>query len=373
MVPALVLGGPSVTTLGVLRCLGRRGIPRFVAGTRGTFVSRSRWHRSLPAGCAGLETPASLPALLDAVPTDAWVSAVAALDAGRAARFPSSQAPLETLEILLDKARLAVTLGRLGVPHPRTIEIDPDRTMELPDWALRSGFLKPRSSQLFAERFGAKASRFRSRAHAAELVAEAARSGIGLVLQEYIPGPPTRHYMVEGFVDRTGSVRGRLARQRLRMYPSDFGDSVWMVTVPLAAAEPAVRTLDRLFAALRYRGPFEAEFKHDERDGQFKLLEINSRPWVFVAFAARCGLDVCAMAYRDALGLPVAPATDYEVGRHCVQPFLEWGLVREGRLSPWAWGRSLLGATQLVLRVDDPAPAVADLLAWLRRRLAAGR
>src|SRR5206468_12627170 len=122
-------------------------------------------------------------------------------------------------------------------------------------------FLKPRDSEAFRTRFGVKAWRFGTVAEATSLVVEAARTGLGLVLQEYVPGPPNHHDMIEGFVDRTSAVRARFVRQRLRMHPTDFGDSVFMVSVPLAAVEPAVETLDRLFEALRYRGVFEAEFK----------------------------------------------------------------------------------------------------------------
>src|SRR5262249_26993514 len=100
-----------------------------------------------------------------------------------------------------------------------------------------------------------------------------------------------------------------------------------------------------------------------------KLLEVNARPWGLLALAARCGVDVCIMAYRDALGLPVDPVVSYEVGRHCVHPAGQWRLVREGLRSPGGWGRSLLGATQLVLCADDPLPAVADGARWLLGRL----
>ena len=66
------------------------------------------------------------------------------------------------------------------------------------------------------------------------------------------------------------------------------------------------------------RGIFDAEFKYDHRDGQLKILEINARPWWFVEFATRCGVDLCRMAYMDALELPVTPANEYEVGRCCI-------------------------------------------------------
>jgi len=384
MTPALVLGGPSGTTLAVIRNLGRKGIPTFAVGTGTSFVSHSRWHRRLPGLSGVAPTPASLAELLATVRfeqmvlfpcSDAWVAAIAALEPGPAARFPASQASPATIDILLDKATFATTLERLGVPHPRTVGIGPsDNPATFPAWALERAFLKPRNSEAFRQRFGVKARWFRSPAEAMTLVAEAAQAGLGLVLQEYIPGPPTRHYMVEGFVDRAGAVRARFVRQRLRMHPTDFGDSVWMVSVPLAAVGPAVEILDRLFDVIGYRGMFEAEFKYDDRDGCFKLLEVSARPWGFVAFAARCGVDFCSMAYRDALGLSVDPSVEYKVGRYCVQPAGQWKLVRDGQLSPWEWGRSLVGATQLVLCHDDPVPAVADSFSWLRRKLiVAGR
>jgi hypothetical protein len=48
-VPALVLGGPSHTTLGVIRALAAAGIPQFTVGGRSSFVARSRWYRPPPA------------------------------------------------------------------------------------------------------------------------------------------------------------------------------------------------------------------------------------------------------------------------------------------------------------------------------------
>jgi predicted ATP-grasp superfamily ATP-dependent carboligase len=120
--------------------------------------------------------------------------------------------------------------------------------------------------------------------------------------------------MVEGFVDRIGCPIARFVRQRLRMFPPDFGDSTYMVSVPLDRVRGAIESLDRLFAHLSYRGVFEAEFKYDDRDGQFKLLEVNARPWYFIGFAAECGVDLCEMAYWDALGISVDPVTTYKGG-----------------------------------------------------------
>ena len=62
---------------------------------------------------------------------------------------------------------------------------------------------------------------------------------------------------------------------------------------------------------------------------------MNARPWWYVDFAARCGIDVCDMAYRDALGGDVEPVTGYELGRRCVYPRLD---LQSG-LAEWRKGR----------------------------------
>ena len=388
--PALILGGEWLWGLSMIRSLGRRGVPVYATGTKGSFVSYSRWHRAAPAEWGQPPNPGTLPPYLARVSregmvlvptTDNWALAVARLPASLAARFPASLSSLETLEVLIDKARFAATLEQLGVPHPRTVCLGPDpHRVDLPADVFTDAFLKPCNSWAFRSRYGVKAFHFRTPDEAMSRAREAAKAGIETMLQEYVPGPPSHHYMVEGFVDRTGRVCARFVRQRLRMFPPDFGDSTYMVSVSLDRVRAAVESLDRLLAHLSYRGVFEAEFKYDARDGHFKLLEVNGRPWYFIGFAADCGVDLCAMAYRDALGLAVEPVHTYEPGRHCVvgsDRFACWALFRRGQLSAWAWLRSWLGARQLLFAWDDPRPGVVRI--WLslwsaaRRKLGAHR
>jgi ubiquinone/menaquinone biosynthesis C-methylase UbiE len=133
----------------------------------------------------------------------------------------------------------------------------------------------------------------------------------------------------------------------------------------------AVQAARHLLGALRYRGVFNAQFKYDERDGRFKILEVNPRPWIWVGFAIACGVDVVEMAYRDALGLPVHPVTEYEVGRYTLDPLTDLvagrRLMREGRLTLWTWLRSWPGATQLIFSWDDPVPAFVSFSDAARR------
>ena len=386
-VPVLIIGGPWILTLSTIRSLGRKRIPLFATGTDGSFVSYSRWHRAAPAAWGDRPTPTTLSAFLAKLPvdrmvvipcSDEWALAMAQVDPTVAARFPASLASAESLDALIDKGRFARLLDRLDLPHPRTVLFENEG-----DWAdLRAdafvnAFLKPHHSQAFRRGYGAKGLHFETPSEAIALALDARRRGLDVMLQEYIPGPPTCHYMVEGFVDRIGRPIARFVRQRLRMFPPDFGDSTYMVSVPLDRVRGAIESLDRLFAHLSYRGVFEAEFKYDDRDGQFKLIEVNTRPWYFIGFAAECGVDLCEMAYWDALGVSVDPVTTYKEGRYCVvggDRFACRELFRQGRLSAWSWLWEWLGARQLLFSWSDPLPGFARIFQHLRvvtgRRLA---
>ena len=380
--PALILG-KGITALASMRCLGRRGIPLYAAGTTDDLVTRSRWYRPLP-GTAGAEIPdggldARLVALdierMVLLPTsDRWATAVSRMSPELAGRFPNSVAPPEILQRLVDKAHFARALAALDIPHPRTdILSEPGALRSVPAERLRGSFLKPTKSGPFAGVYGVKAIHFDDLEDAVRLYDDATGKGFEMMLQEYIPGPATRHCFVEGYIDRGGRPCGMLARRRIRMYPADFGNSTATETIPLSDVASAAGSLERLLRGIDYRGVFSAEFKHDERDGLFKILEVNARPWWFAGFAASCGLDVCDMSYRDALGERVEPVVTYAVGRRCIAPRLDFqaGLAdrRAGRAGLWPLLRSWIGASQLVWSADDPRPSLGQIRAWFRSRV----
>ena len=202
------------TALGVIRALA--GIPQFTVGAGTSYVSYCRWHRRLPSQSGDDPTPESLAGFLAHLPvermvlipcSDAWAAAVARLEPNLAARFPASIAPPESLDICLDKGRFADFLARLQLPHPRTICIGAsDDVGTLWDSTLRDPFLKPRNSLTSQATYRVKAFRIRTRAEAMTRVREAQQAGLELMLQEYVPGPASSHYFVDGFVDRAGAT-----------------------------------------------------------------------------------------------------------------------------------------------------------------------
>ena len=357
----------------------------FSAGTDRKMVARSRWYQRLPG--EDIEETSEgerLAAYLRALPfqrtvlfpcSDQWAIAVASLPDDVAASHAATVAPLDVLRVLIDKELFSRAAAEYGVPAPHVLPVTDLDAIETD--AFQSFFLKPRNSQLFAERFGVKALRLKSHAQATELLGRMVEDGIELLLQEYVPGPPTSHVFLDGYVDRSGVMRACLARRRLRMRPRAFGNSTLSVTIPLDEVSEALDSLRRLFEGLGYVGLFDAEFKHDARDGLFKILEVNARPWWQLELAGASGLDVCAMAYRDALGEPLPQASEYRVGQSWVHPVPDLGAWWTGRVHGDRAGgfplRVWFNGANAVFSWDDPKPAAEELVRVGGRLLKLGR
>jgi len=369
--PVLILGS-YITALGTMRSLAAAGVRSRCISSQQNFVRLSRFYRRPPSGVDFVEKVADLPAYLEQLPveravlmpcSDEWVAAVAELDDRLRERFPSSQPCRDTLSFFLDKGKLEAKLAELEIPRPLTVLVTSKADLDRVDNDLFERlFMKPRLSRPFFLAFGVKAFHLHSAKDAAERLAACRDCGFGVMLQEYLPGPASRHYFIDGFVDRHGEIRAVFARQRIRMYPLDFGDSSYMTTVPVEKVAQAVDSMRKLLPAVNYRGIFSAEFKLDGRDDTYKLIEVNTRPWTYINFDSRHGMNMAEMSYRDALGLEVPTVPNYRVGASMVylpnDLLACWSLWRRGDIGLAGWLSSWLKARSAVFSPNDPLPSL---------------
>lgn len=387
--PALVFGR-YITGLAVTRALGRARIPLYVAGDNRLLVGSSRWFRPVP-GSQPEEHPSGerLAAFLEGLPleravifpcSDAWANAAANLPAAAAERFPAVVPRADVVGILTAKDRFAAAAAEHGMPIPRTFPVEGPEVLDaLAPGELPSFFLKPVDSQQFNLRYGVKGLRLTDPAEAAATIERLTREDVPMVLQEFIPGPPTDHVFLDGYVDRQGVMRACLARRRLRMFPPELGNSTLSVSVSMREVTAARNALRDLFEGLGFQGLFDAEFKFDTRDGTFKALEVNTRPWWQFELAHAVGLPLAAMAYTDALGGTIRSRETYRSGRVWVHPIPDiraWWAARS-RPGPSAPSplRAWFGGGNAIFSWDDPGPALEEAGRLLRRggELAVGR
>lgn len=382
--PAIVMGrGP--TALGILRSLDMVGIPAYVACPADDLVTHSRHFRPTPGeqpwdgspGPQALEILAAMPLDRAVIVPGADDAALWLADLPRSflgQRFLVSTATRDAQRLLQDKSTFAGYLAAIRVPHPRTFRLGDAADVDaIPFETLGRMFLKPVNSQRFSDVTGVKGIWVNGRGELRDAWARFHAQGFRVMAQEYVPGPASEHFFIDGFRDAGGAYTGVFARRRRRMSPPDFGNSSCCRSIPLAIVPEALRHVRRVLDGLAYRGIFSAEFKRDARDGEYRLIEVNTRAWTYVEFAARSGVNVCEMAWQDAQGLPVTRATrDYRDGVACVDLYHDLATVRSlpAAKRP-GWIRLLLewaGADLHVFRRDDPLPAWRFIQALLRKR-----
>ena len=129
----------------------------------------------------------------------------------------------------------------------------------------------------------------------------------------------------------------------------------------------------RLLEQAAYTGIAHVEFAQDPRDGEFQLLEVNTRLPVWAALAAHRRLDLPRIAYDDLTGKEVAPVptfTDELTWIYLAKDLwvsAQMARRRELRAGEFA-SRYLRGPkARAVFARDDPWPAVASL-GYLRSR-----
>lgn len=380
--PVLIFGA-HIAALGVLRVFARRGIPAYVVDDTSNVIVRSRWYRSPGRTLAESSDSDALARYLESLPfpravlipcSDQWALAVAGLPAALRERFRASVSPREAVEQFVDKDRFRALVDRLDLPRPRTLLVrEPGDLDRATDEDLANGFLKPTESHRHNRRFGTKGFFVESRDAATRLVEQASAAGITFMLQEWIPGKPGRTFLIDGFVDRAGEIRAMVARRRVRMDPPRLANTCSDVTIPIADVADCLPALRTILAATDFRGIFNIEFKLDDRDGQFKVIEVNPRPFWLIGHIERTGVDLPWMAYLDAQGLPIPEPAPYQIGRYGMYEIPDatailraWTSLRRPEGPVFAsWGRG----DRALFWWRDPLPAVSGVWQIVARRV----
>jgi predicted ATP-grasp superfamily ATP-dependent carboligase len=361
----LVTDGGTRPALAITRSLGRRGHAVVVAASR--LPSLAQTSRYCTARVAhpdpGDDEAGAVDALCAAVAahgidvivpvTDIAVSLVTRHRGRFEPRCRVPFAPAETIARANDKAALMARAAALGVPVPR------GWTLAAPGAPVPSDLpfplvVKPHRSRVRTAS-GWLACAVRHAATPAALEADLQRRAaeeFPLLLQERIGGVGLGVFACY----RQGRPLAWFSHRRVREKPPWGGVSVLSesVVVPPRARDYA----ERLLADLAWDGVAMVEFKHDPRDDEPKLMEINPRFWGSLQLAIDAGVDFPALLVEPSIA--AAPPA-YTAG------------VR----SRWFWGDVDALLLRLTAGRDAPPPldgvgrlrAVAQCLALWQRRV----
>jgi predicted ATP-grasp superfamily ATP-dependent carboligase len=125
-----------------------------------------------------------------------------------------------------------------------------------------------------------------------------------ILIQERIPGGGENQFSFCA-VCTQGQVHVTLVAQRRRQYPIEFGNaSSFVETVTHSTVESDGR---RFLEAIAFDGMVEVEFKFDPRDGKYKILDVNPRPWGWHTLTKAAGDDFAYRLWQLKVGRAVSP------------------------------------------------------------------
>ena len=127
-----------------------------------------------------------------------------------------------------------------------------------------------------------------------------------VLLQEQVPGGDDALFVVACYLDRSSNCAASFNAQKLAQMPETFGTGFIVQTVD--RPELLDRTM-RLLKMMRFTGIAEVEYKWDSAEEEYKLIEVNPRPWDQHRLGKRCGTDLIYRAYCEHAGEPMPPIT----------------------------------------------------------------
>jgi predicted ATP-grasp superfamily ATP-dependent carboligase len=387
--PVIMLSSGHHGALGIARSLGRLGVPVYSVDSNWWEPSfTSRYCRGRLLLDVGKEPPDVAIARLQElarkaggcpllIPTTdqncSWVAENAAA-LHESFCFPVQQAGL--VHTLCDKSRMQELARKYGVPTAQSLL--PHSAEEVERFAAHAEFpvmVKETAGGRLRERAGG--SKFLVKT-ARELTDLYARVGDpehpNLIIQEFIPG---EDWMFDGYFDAGSHCLFGVTARKIRRFPPGTGVTSLGIC---AANETVFRTTTDFMRAIGYRGILDIGYRRDQRDGRYKVLDVNPRiGCTFRLFAGVNGLDVARALYLDMTGQAVPADAAADGRKWLVEDFdllsslRSW---RDGVLTAAEWMRSFTGIEETAcFAFDDPLPslmmAVADgceLYRWFRGR-----
>jgi predicted ATP-grasp superfamily ATP-dependent carboligase/SAM-dependent methyltransferase len=375
-IPVLLLRLDHHGALGVMRSLGRLGVPVYgLHKSREAGALRSRYARGAfiwdldeePASrsvarlfAIAAELGADRPLL---IPSNDETALFVAENAGALRRtFRFSENPPALVRGLYDKKQMHLIARSLGMPTAETHF--PRHRDDVCAFAARAQFpivLKAADGIAVARRSGEKTIIARD---AEELLRHYDRmhdpARADLMLQEYIPGGVEAQWMFNGYFDDASECRFGITGRKLRQNPAYTG----MSSLAVCARNDEVAALTcRFMKAIGYRGILDIGYRYDARDGRYKVLDVNPRLGAtFRLFVGDDDTDVVRALYCDRTGQPI-PASRACEGRKWVVEDLDLAssvrYLRDGVFGPAAWLRSFAGVREAGwFAADDLRPFV---------------
>jgi len=368
--PALVANA-HITGLGVARALSANDVPVVAVDRVGDGAAPPSEHVDLAGRVTyPLDDQQGFREDIEAIATaagrdlvafgcmDEWVHAFADTEPD-GVRLPFSEKAV--IDAVLDKTALYRVADDLGVPYPETVSLTETSPGEAIDRLGLPLVLKPALKREFEEAIGTNVIEVDTSEELRDVLGLAREESIEVMAQQKVDSVRGEDHSLASYVDPSGEVLSMVGNARVRN-PLDFGTSCLVER----AAKPVIEK--RALAVIEetgYHGISEAEFVYCPDREEYLLLDINTRPWKWIALPVSAGANLPMAAYASVTEASYEPSGPRD-GRWVFLPdyldLLATADVRD-RLTPADWHALVSGRfegepalTTGVYRPSDPEP-----------------
>lgn len=383
--PGAVITGGDFQGLGVVRTLGRKGIPVLLLDSDHCIARYSRFTKKFFKSPHPAEAEAYLDFLMDVAKkkdVQGWVifpnsdEAVYVLSRYKEVLENFYRVPTPRWDVIRKvyiKKETYRVAEENGIPVPRRYEANSLKELRGLDLSYPL-VIKPSVRHHFYNRTKIKGFRINNREELMKVYSEVSAiiDPSEIIIQDFIPGGPKNLYSFCPLF-KNGKIITGIAGRRARQHPMDFGHaSTYVELVDI----PELRSLAEKFLGLiDYYGIAEVEFMQDPRDNQFKLIEVNPRVWGWHTLAMAAGIDLPYLLYQDMIGeeikVPLSAKQVKWVRLTTDVPtvFVE---IAKGKMKIREYLASMKGEkVDAVMSIDDPLPFLAEVALipylWVKR------
>ncbi len=292
-----------------------------------------------------------------------------------ASRFVPAVQEWEIIGKIINKSPLYDQAQKIGVPVPKVFSPHTAESLiEKKDELTYPCILKPHETHRFFPVFQKKSLVVRNPDELIEKFRLVQKNSLSVMVSEIIPGADDHLYDYLSYVDGNGLVLAEVCMQKVRQYPPGFGMARVSRTIPM---NQEIRQLAlKLLRSFSYHGFSSVEFKFDERDNTYKLMEINVRPELQERLLLAAGINFPYIAYLDLVEGTKHVLEHYQTEIYWIDlirdlhAFIKWRMKEN-----WTYGDYL--TPYLKRKVfctpffDDPVPFAAKILILIRQKMKA--
>jgi D-aspartate ligase len=258
----------------------------------------------------------------------------------------------------VEKKHTYALASELGIPVPRTF--CPTSREEAREFARQLDMpclVKPSQSHLFYTHFKSKMFPVDSVDKLMEVYNNAAKAGLEVMLQEFIPGDDCQGVNYNSYFWEGRCIVEFTAR-KVRNAPPTYGSPRVAISEQVPEIiEPGRKILE----AVGYSGFACTEFKKDTRDGIYKLMEVNVRHNLSSMLAVSCGINFPWIEYQHRVHGVLPTQADFEVNKYWIDITRDLGysvkFFRQERFSFRDYVRPYIGRHVFaILDWKDPKP-----------------